>query len=85
RPWPEQGYREKNGVEVHRTSNLTNAEINRSLPKRLKEETRRYSSNREVISSKYASDSRVEKHINRNQTRQISVRRGRGYPTQILK
>lgn len=36
------------------TSNLVTAETNRSLPKTLKEETRRYSSNREAISSKYA-------------------------------
>ncbi|XP_019463615.1 PREDICTED: LMBR1 domain-containing protein 2 homolog A-like isoform X1 [Lupinus angustifolius] len=46
---------EKNGVEVDRTSHSSNAEISRSVPKTAyKEETRRYSSNREVISSKYA-------------------------------
>ncbi|KAF1875856.1 hypothetical protein Lal_00006487 [Lupinus albus] len=46
---------EKNGVEVEGTSNSTKAEINRSLPKTgFKEETRRYSSNKEVISNKYA-------------------------------
>ncbi|KAJ1379872.1 LMBR1-like membrane protein [Sesbania bispinosa] len=47
---------EKNGVEMKMkgTSTLTNAEINGSLPKTLKEETRRYSSSREAISSKYA-------------------------------
>ncbi|KAJ1405324.1 LMBR1-like membrane protein [Sesbania bispinosa] len=47
---------EKNGVEMKMkgTSTLINAEINGSLPKTLKEETRRYSSSREAISSKYA-------------------------------
>ncbi|CAL0325112.1 unnamed protein product [Lupinus luteus] len=45
---------EKNGVEVEGTSNSSNAEIIRSLPKTAsKEETRRYSSSREAISSKY--------------------------------
>lgn len=36
------------------TPTLINAEINGRLPKTLKEETRRYSSSREAISSKYA-------------------------------
>lgn len=45
---------EKNGVEMKGTSSLINTEINGGLPKTLKEETRRYSSSREAISSKYA-------------------------------
>ncbi|TKY60249.1 LMBR1 domain-containing protein A [Spatholobus suberectus] len=44
----------KNGVEMKGTSALVNTEIDGSLPKTLKEETRRYSPSREAISSKYA-------------------------------
>ncbi|XP_012572214.1 uncharacterized protein [Cicer arietinum] len=45
---------EENGVEMKGTSTLINAEINGRLSKTMKEETRRYSSSREAISSKYA-------------------------------
>ncbi|KAG5015588.1 hypothetical protein JHK85_021724 [Glycine max] len=44
----------KNGVEMKGNSALVNKETDGNLPKTLKEETRRYSSSREAISSKYA-------------------------------
>ncbi|KAH1251020.1 hypothetical protein GmHk_05G014031 [Glycine max] len=42
----------KNGVEMKGNSSLVNKEIDGNLPKTLKEETRRYSSSREAISSR---------------------------------
>ncbi|XP_020233264.1 LMBR1 domain-containing protein 2 homolog A [Cajanus cajan] len=44
----------KNGVEMKGTAALVNTETNGNLSKTMKEETRRYSSSREAISSKYA-------------------------------
>ncbi|WVZ23030.1 hypothetical protein V8G54_001574 [Vigna mungo] len=44
----------KNDVEMKGTSALVNKEIDGNQPKTLKEETRRHSSSREAISSKYA-------------------------------
>ncbi|KAL2343088.1 hypothetical protein Fmac_004373 [Flemingia macrophylla] len=44
----------KNGVEMKGTAALVNTETNGNLSKTTKEETRRYGSSREAISSKYA-------------------------------
>ncbi|XP_058731541.1 uncharacterized protein LOC131603257 isoform X2 [Vicia villosa] len=51
---PSNNIMEENAVEMNGTSTLTNAGINGRLSKTLKEETRRYSSSRDAISSKYA-------------------------------
>ncbi|KAL5053513.1 hypothetical protein RYX36_034195 [Vicia faba] len=51
---PSNNIMEENGVEMNGTSTLTNADINGRLFKTSKEETKRYSSSRDAISSKYA-------------------------------
>ena len=45
---------ERNGLEMESKSNLINEQVNGSLSKTFKEETRRYGPSREAISNKYA-------------------------------
>ncbi|XP_050894715.1 uncharacterized protein LOC127101371 isoform X1 [Lathyrus oleraceus] len=51
---PSNNVMEENAVEMNGTSTLTNTDSNGRLSKTLKEETRRYTSSRDAISSKYA-------------------------------
>ncbi|XP_057751064.1 uncharacterized protein LOC130969395 isoform X1 [Arachis stenosperma] len=56
---------EKNSVEMRGTSSLTNTERDGGLPKTSREETRRYTSSRESISSKYAAFRRQSEQASR--------------------